>query len=70
MAQLVERSLPTPEIRGSNPVVSKSSLLSTVLKNSIEKTKIKELETVNGPILIKSDFRKNKNICRGKFVIE
>ena len=60
VAQLVERSLPTPEIRGSNPVVSKSSLLSTVLKNSIEKTKIKELETVNGPILIKSDFRKIK----------
>ena len=34
VAQLVERSLPRPEVRGSNPVIGKSSMcfLSTVLK--------------------------------------
>ena len=34
VAQLVERSLPIPEVRGSNPVIGKSSMcfLSTVLK--------------------------------------
>ena len=36
VAQLVERSLPTPEVRGSNPVIGKNLLniylLSTVLK--------------------------------------
>ena len=37
--QLVERSLPTPEIRGSNPVIGKFYLLSAVLKNCVEKTK-------------------------------
>ena len=40
-AQLVEQSLPKPEIRGSNPVIGKFYLLSTVLKTSTEKTKIK-----------------------------
>ena len=30
VAQLVERSVPTPEIRGSNPVIGKLYLLSTV----------------------------------------
>ena len=41
MAQLVERLLPTPEIRGLNPVTFISDIyLSTV--NCIEKTKIKE----------------------------
>ena len=45
MAQLVERSLPIPEVRGSNPVISNNlfilnmCLLSTV---GIEKTKIKK----------------------------
>ena len=52
MAQLVERSLPTPEIRGSNPVIGKLlyrtfNCLSTV--NCIEKTKIKKKEVGNGP---------------------
>ena len=34
MAQLVERSLPTPEVSGSNPVIGKFNIffLSTVLK--------------------------------------
>ena len=40
--QLVEQSLPTPEIRGSNPVIGK--ILSTQLSTNciIEKTKIKK----------------------------
>ena len=50
VAQLVERSLPTPEIRGSNPVIGKLlyrtfNCLSTV--NCIEKTKIKKKEAGN-----------------------
>ena len=40
-AQLVERSLPIPEVRGSNPVIGKTIYyLYTV--NGIEKTKIKK----------------------------
>ena len=41
MAQLVERSLPIPEVRGSNPVISKN-LYRTFTVNCIEKTKIKK----------------------------
>ena len=43
VAQLVERSLPTSEIRGSNPDIGKIfySRISTNC-NKIEKTKIKE----------------------------
>ena len=45
MAQLVERLLPTPEVRGSNPVIGKLlywifNYLPTV--NCIERTKIKK----------------------------
>ena len=52
MAQLVEWSLPTPEIRSLNPVIGKLlyrtfNCLSTV--NCIEKTKIKKKEAGNGP---------------------
>ena len=50
VAQLVEQSLPTPEVRSSNPVIGKiyiEHLLSTVLK--FEKTKIEEKEAGNGP---------------------
>ena len=39
MAQLVERLLPIPEVRGSNPVIDKK-LYRTVIVNCIEKTKI------------------------------
>ena len=48
VAQLVKRSLPTPEIRGSNPVIGKiyiECLLSSVL---IRRKLIKEAE--NGPL--------------------
>ena len=39
MAQLVERLLPIPEVRGSNPVIGKN-LYRTFTVNCIEKTKI------------------------------
>ena len=45
VAQLVERSLPVPYLRASNPVICKK--LFPV--NCIEKTKIKEKEARNGP---------------------
>ena len=38
VAQLVERSLPIPEVRGSNPVIGKKF----ILNNCIEETKIKK----------------------------
>ena len=47
MAQLVERSLPTLETGGSNPVIGKINLLS-INKNCIEKTKIKKKEVGKG----------------------
>ena len=50
MAQLVEQSLSTPEVRGSNPVNGKiyiERLLSTVL--IIEMAKVQEKEARNGP---------------------
>ena len=44
VAQLAERSLPTPEVRGSNPVLGKiyieHCLLSTVLKRQEIKKKM------------------------------
>ena len=45
VAQLVERSLPTLEIRGLSPVIGTIFLLaSTVLKSFVEKTNIKRKE--------------------------
>ena len=41
VAQLVERSLPIPEVHGSNPVIRKN-LYRTFTVNCIEKTKIKK----------------------------
>ena len=42
VAQLEERSLPIPEIRGSNPVIGYNIYYHLYLKNCIEKTKIKK----------------------------
>ena len=39
---MVERSLPTPEILGSNPDLGKKIYLPTVQLKKIEKTKIKK----------------------------
>ena len=46
VAQLAERSLPTPEIRRSNPVVG----VVCQLYFNIEKTKINEKEAGNSPL--------------------
>ena len=50
MAQLVERLLPIPEIRGSNPVIGKNLLISNICILSIVycKNENKEKETGNG----------------------
>ena len=42
VAQLVERSLPIPEVRGSNPVIGKIYIEHLFTVNSFEKTKIKK----------------------------
>ena len=42
VAQLVEGSLPTPEVRGSNPVIGKLYLYYLYSVNCFEKMKIKE----------------------------
>ena len=49
VAQLIERSLPTPRVRASNPDNGKTYIecfLSTVF---IEKTQLKKIRAVNGP---------------------
>ena len=59
VAQLVEWSLPIPEVRGSNPVISKNLL---ILNNfvycqlCIEKTKNKEKGAGNGPFFLKKNM--------------
>ena len=52
VAQLVEQSLPTPEVRGSNKAIGKN-LCWTFTVNCIEKTKIKKKEAGNGPFFKK-----------------
>ena len=42
VAQLVERSLPIPEVHGSNLVIDKLLYLTMFTVNCIEKTKIKK----------------------------
>ena len=56
VAQLVERSLPIPEVRGSNPVIGKNLFIYWTFvccQLCIEKTKIKEKEAMNGPFFLK-----------------
>ena len=51
VAQLVERSLLIPEVRGSNPVIGKYLLIEHLFSvNCIKKTKIKKNEAGNGPV--------------------
>ena len=49
VAQLVERSLPTPEVHGSNPVIGKYLLTIYLLLTVLEKTKI-EIKGLEWPI--------------------
>ena len=55
MAHLVERSHPTPEDRGSNPVIGEK-IIHSITINWIEKTKIKKKETGNGTFLLNSNY--------------
>ena len=60
VAQLVERLLPIPEARASNPVIGKF-----YIEYSIEKTKIKKKRPGNGPLFKKKAWtpfcKKSKN---------
>ena len=56
MAQLVERLIPTPEARGSNPVIGKKIL--NIYCQLYSKVENKEKETGNGPF--KKTFLINK----------
>ena len=47
MAQLVERLIPTPEARGSNPVIGKK--IFNIYCQLYSKDENKEKETGNGP---------------------
>ena len=55
-AQLAEKSLPTPKVSSSNPVIGKLYIKYLGTVNCIEKTKIKEKEDGIGPFF----FIKNK----------
>ena len=60
MAQLVERSLPIPEVRGSNPVIGKIFYYYRTFvycQLCIEKMKIKKKEAGNGPFLKKNNVK-------------
>ena len=60
VAQLVERSLPTPEIRGLNPDIGK--ILST--NCTIEKTKIKKKRLGMAHLLKKSKIRPLRRLTK------
>ena len=69
VAQLVDWSLPTPEVRGSNPVIRKIYIehMFTVKCVLIEKAKIKQ-EAVNGPhkkgfAIVLTDYNRSL-LCR------
>ena len=52
VVQLVERSLPIPDVHGSNLAIVKNLNIEHLFTvNCIEKTKIKEKEAGNGPFL-------------------
>ena len=59
VAQLVEWSLPIPEVRGSNPVIG-NNLYWTFTVNCFEKTKIKKKEAGNGPFFKKETGNREK----------
>ena len=49
VAQLAEQSLPTPDIRGSNPDIGKKSLSIITCQLQSRKDENKENEALNGP---------------------
>ena len=57
MAQLAERSLLTPEIRGSNPDIGNEIYQTYLSVNCyLEKTKIKKKDAGNGPLKTKQNI--------------
>ena len=58
VAQLVERSLPMPEVRGSNPVIGKNLLISNIciLSTVYWKDENKEKAVGNGPFFLKKSL--------------
>ena len=63
---MVERSLPTPEIRGSNPNIGK--VLSTNCKLN-RKDEIKEKEAGNGPSFKILNGEKKLEIAKGRVLL-
>ena len=64
VAQLVERSLPIPQVRGSNPVIGKNSYW-TFTVNFIEKTKIKRKRSEMGHF--KNSFNDHLRTCGNSY---
>ena len=67
VAQLVERSLPIPEVRGSNPVIGKNLLNICLLSTVFWKDENKEKEVGDGPFFLKKQsslFPKNETRAR------
>ena len=63
MDQLVERSLATPEVRGSNPAICKID--SEHLPSTGLKRRKKEKEAANGPLKILIEFEPGTNNKEG-----
>ena len=53
VAQLVERLLPTPEVRGLNLVIGKFSIQHYFTVNRLEKTKMKKKEAGKGQYFLR-----------------
>ena len=60
VAQLVEWSLATPEVRGLNPIIDINDQYSANCK--IEKTKLKEKRVGNGPPLKKYLCKRGRDL--------
>ena len=61
VVQLVERSLPTAEVRGSNPVIGKLLYRTFIYCQLYWKDENKEKEAENGPFLKKLRFSLSPN---------
>ena len=69
VAQLVERSPPTPEIRSSYPVIGKTFIEHLLTVNCVEKTKIKKKEAGNSP-LKKVEIFTLRNACLWSLILD
>ena len=66
VAQLVERSLPIPEVRGSNPVIGKIYWI-FVYCQLYWKDENKEKEAGNGPFFLKKKLIRNTILQKASF---